>query len=679
MKEVKEKTLAIASAIVLIVALLTCLPVYAENAETSAVILNAAPTVDVELTPDDNPATPGVQVINSNPTTNKTVTISADITDPNGYKDLISVTANITGPSIVEDSPVNLSFDSVVNPTTVAYTGSFNISNHAEGEYKVEVNATDNGGLIGVGSKNFTYSYGAPPDIIPPEVTNPSANPPLIVADGAQESQFNVTVTDESGIYSVTVDLTGLGGTAAEVMTNIPGTDIYTTTTTAAVGTSPGTYYLPVNATDNSPNSNSNTSVSIPLTVLPPEVVTTYDFTTGASSDKWAFRKQHNTKPPATNNVPRIEFTSVDYNNIRVNDNTYRVDVSSHRGYYSTHRFKFNIAEPEGSITKFDILWDGFGYHDLGMRGATLYIWNFETGAYEQLDRDTNAYVTLEGTIADNIEEYIDNDGSLIIIAEQNTRQWRFWRWTFLSYIASDYVMVDVTHTPKPYLMVLDITPGAAVVHRGEDITFEIEVRNDGAPGYGYVGGAAQYPDGTYCNTEWEKTSYLSTGDAYTAHLNWTVLSNAPTGSYGPSIGPARVTSLDFSSLLVISVSKSCSNFSTLTSMSFLLLNTPLNSDNLTRKSCTKLFEHDLPNTSNAVSNSFAFSNALAFNAPLSSDMKFRVLACHSYRKPPSAIKLQPIKMNKMIITGYNRFVEIRYIPDCAVDLNISSVEPTSI
>ncbi|MBA7555694.1 hypothetical protein ES705_48374 [subsurface metagenome] len=113
--------------------------------------------------------------------------------------------------------------------------------------------------------------------------------------------------------------------------------------------------------------------------------------------------------------------------------------------------------------------------------------------------------------------------------------------------------------------------------------------------------------------------------------------------------------------------------------MSFLLWNTPLNSDNLLRKSCTNLFEHDLLSVSNAVSNSFAFSNALALNAPLSSDTKSRFLACHSYRKPPSAIKLQPIKMNSIIITGYSRFVEMRYIPDCANDLNISSAEPISI
>ena len=127
-----------------------------------ATVLNAAPTVSVELTPDDDPSTPGVQVINPNPTTtNKTVTIIANVRDLNGYEHLTGVvTANITGPSVVENSPVSLSFDSIVNRTTMIYTGSFNMSNYSEGDYEVEVTATDFGGLIGVGSETFTYSYG---------------------------------------------------------------------------------------------------------------------------------------------------------------------------------------------------------------------------------------------------------------------------------------------------------------------------------------------------------------------------------------------------------------------------------------------------------------------------------------------------------------------------------------
>jgi len=112
-------------------------------------------------------------------------------------------------------------------------------------------------------------------DTIPPIVTDPSANPSSIAADGVQESQLNVTVTDESGIFSVTVDLTSVGGPEAKEMVKIDlNSNIYTTTTTASVGTPPGTYYLQVNATDNSTNRNSNTSACIQLAVTAPAPVT---------------------------------------------------------------------------------------------------------------------------------------------------------------------------------------------------------------------------------------------------------------------------------------------------------------------------------------------------------------------------------------------------------------------
>ena len=118
----------------------------------------AAPlTVDVRLTPDDDPVTPGVQVIKQDPSTNKTVTIIANVSNKNGWGDIANVTAEISGPGIVEDSPVNLSFDYAISVTTAVYTGSFNMSDHSEGDYKVEVTATEVGGFAG---ERYTYHPG---------------------------------------------------------------------------------------------------------------------------------------------------------------------------------------------------------------------------------------------------------------------------------------------------------------------------------------------------------------------------------------------------------------------------------------------------------------------------------------------------------------------------------------
>jgi len=116
--------------------------------------------------------------------------------------------------------------------------------------------------------RDGTFMISLPPDTTPPSVTNPTATPSSILADGTTTSQLNVTVTDDSGVASVTIDLSAIGGSATEVMTAM-GDNVYSAETTAVAGTTPGTYNLPVNATDI--YGNSNTSVSIPLTVTEPE------------------------------------------------------------------------------------------------------------------------------------------------------------------------------------------------------------------------------------------------------------------------------------------------------------------------------------------------------------------------------------------------------------------------
>jgi len=126
-----------------------------------------------------------------------------------------------------------------------------------------------------------------PLDTKEPIVKNPSANPSSIVANGIQTSRLNVTVTDpepSSGIKSVTVDLSALGGPSAKEMTKIAGTNIYTTTTTAAKGTPPGTYHLTVNATDKA--GNFNNTVNITLVVEAPKAEITEFTVTPATQSR---------------------------------------------------------------------------------------------------------------------------------------------------------------------------------------------------------------------------------------------------------------------------------------------------------------------------------------------------------------------------------------------------------
>jgi len=93
-------------------------------------------------------------------------------------------------------------------------------------------------------------------DVSPPLVVNPTAMPATILNDngrpraaGTNRSQLNVTVTDDAGIASVTINLSAIGGSAAQPMTKLVGTNVWTVITNATAGIN-ATPALTVNATD---------------------------------------------------------------------------------------------------------------------------------------------------------------------------------------------------------------------------------------------------------------------------------------------------------------------------------------------------------------------------------------------------------------------------------------------
>ena len=112
----------------------------------------------------------------------------------------------------------------------------------------------------------------------PPVVTNPTANPLSIPEDTDSEprwgetSQLNVTVTDDCGVGSVTINLSTIDGLPDQPMTRIPGTDIWTVTINASVGVamSYNESYIPHNLTVCATDifGNVNTSVKTPLLVI---------------------------------------------------------------------------------------------------------------------------------------------------------------------------------------------------------------------------------------------------------------------------------------------------------------------------------------------------------------------------------------------------------------------------
>jgi hypothetical protein len=98
-------------------------------------------------------------------------------------------------------------------------------------EYEISIPATTHNGT-------FTVA-----EITPPVVTNPIANPASIPEDTDFEprwgemTQLNITVTDDCGVAGVTINLSSIGGLPDQPMTRISGTDIWTVTVNASVGT----------------------------------------------------------------------------------------------------------------------------------------------------------------------------------------------------------------------------------------------------------------------------------------------------------------------------------------------------------------------------------------------------------------------------------------------------------
>ena len=148
-----------------------------------------------------------------------------------------------------------------------------------------------------------------------------------------------------------------------------------------------------------------------------------YDFLTGENTDKWAYGYEvfETPMPPETNNDPNNVFSSSNYSNISVDDQTFQNDTAS-TNYHAAHRFNFSISEDPSKITKINVTWNGIGtrFHN---NGATLYIWDFVLGSYGDplaSNSDENE-VTLTGEKTAACSKYIDSSsGNMTVLVVQN-------------------------------------------------------------------------------------------------------------------------------------------------------------------------------------------------------------------------------------------------------------------
>ena len=180
-----------------------------------------------------------------------------------------------------------------------------------------------------------------------------------------------------------------------------------------------------------------------------------YDFLTGAGEDKWAYRYQF-----CGGGGPSIEFTATQYVNISADDDLEVCDVTTTDGCYAAHRFNFSINdsctctcinESALEMSVINVTWNGKGWHDTLTDGAKLYIYNFTSAAYEQLDTDTQTpavEVTLTGEKTSSVSSYISPSGNVTILVKQTSAQTSGPGGVEYSHICTDYVKLVVTPDP---------------------------------------------------------------------------------------------------------------------------------------------------------------------------------------------------------------------------------------
>jgi len=93
-------------------------------------------------------------------------------------------------------------------------------------------------------------------------------------------------------------------------------------------------------------------------------------------------------------------------------DDTYRHYWPGAWSGYPGYRFRFNVCEAAGNISRLELLSRGYGTGAIDWYG--LYIWNFNTSAWELLDSHTQASkATVSGSITANIANYMSTGGEV--------------------------------------------------------------------------------------------------------------------------------------------------------------------------------------------------------------------------------------------------------------------------
>ena len=145
-----------------------------------------------------------------------------------------------------------------------------------------------------------------------------------------------------------------------------------------------------------------------------PPSTNTYDFSSGAGNDKWAWEKLN---PPSNPTDYGYPASSDDYTNISAPDDSKRweTNLATGDGEYNTQMYTFNINESPSSISEINVSWQGHGEDHSGY-DTTLKIWKNSFWDELQMEDAMGSEGWLTGTVT-KAEDFISG-ANLTVLAQ---------------------------------------------------------------------------------------------------------------------------------------------------------------------------------------------------------------------------------------------------------------------
>jgi len=195
----------------------------------------------------------------------------------------------------------------------------------------------------------------------------------------------------------------------------------------------------------------------VPLMAEPVSAATaTYDFSSGAGTDKWAYEEDdgwsdieenfgdHPTSPA---DGTLIEASSGDYTDISIsNDDQWRTDQADWAHEWDEQLLKIEIDEDESIISQIEIEWEGHGSTGGSIYDAYMEIWDSDSSSWNRLHfwSSLTGETTCNEVISSDCDNYIDGSDYLyvLIMAEHSGGLGS-------TGVFTDYIEVTITYTPS--------------------------------------------------------------------------------------------------------------------------------------------------------------------------------------------------------------------------------------